>query len=153
MSLKVKLRSATFACVPQAASAAWDFTGNSVTANVNAKPAATRIGPLFPIVDFDAFGVSAFIHAPADIAAAADHNDTDVVEIRNGRVSRKFQPRGVRLHSGAGRPQLIVDDLLVKPIVVLGNSDVVLHPLDQLFLGVEAEAEQGRRDGGVYQQQ
>ncbi len=108
---------------------------------------------LVPVADLDAFPIRAFVHTPPDVATSADHHHFDIIEIGNGRVQRKIQPSGVWLASRAGRSQLIVDDFLVEPIIDLGNSHVLFDPLDQLFLGVEAEPKHRGRHRGIDQQQ
>src|ERR1700733_10880941 len=120
MSLSAKWRLAGFAPAVQTFSAA-------CRAIPHDRIKAIPIVSLFPIIDLDAFPVRTFIHAPPDVAASADHDDVDVVEIRDGCVPRKFQPRSVRLLSGASWPQFIVDDLLIEPIMVLGDGHVLLH--------------------------
>src|SRR5579884_568217 len=105
-----------------------------------AKPAAPLSGSS-PIVDLDTPPVGALVDAPPDIAASSDHHHLDVIEVRDRGVVRRLQPGSVGLLSGPGRSELIVDDLLVQPIMLLRHGDVLLHPVNQLLFGIEAEAE------------
>src|SRR4030095_9011031 len=108
---------------------------------------------LQPIVYFDALTISALVHAPPYVAASSNHDDIHILQIWNRRIRRKFQPASIRFAARAGRSQFVIDDFLIKPIVELRRRNVLLDPVDQLFLRIEPESEEWRRHRGIGEKQ
>src|SRR3972149_2337488 len=79
-------------------------------------PAVGR-SPLSPVIDSDAAAIATLVHAPAHVAAAADGDHSDILEISNLRIIRELQPARVRLSTGERDTAPMVDDILIQPVI------------------------------------